>query len=204
MHLLKRNSALRGRNRAEISRSTENGKGVYTSFLFFKYIIMRKYERSVWLETVSCGFCDTAYVPKRRFVQKYCSESCRVMACRERKNGYLDDLSGVGKRNNTKDMVTNAHLSLQLNSLQSDLKADLSTLNSKANWMLIIEVVSMIKSFFDTWSLKKANERDEKQFEVLKLILAKHTKNNQSDLAIIKEFVKHLNPKHSRDIEKLF
>ena len=27
-----------------------------------------------------CEYCDTMYTPKRRFVQKYCSKSCRVMA----------------------------------------------------------------------------------------------------------------------------
>jgi len=31
-----------------------------------------------------CHYCREYFTPKRRFVQKYCSESCRVMAFRER------------------------------------------------------------------------------------------------------------------------
>ena len=32
-----------------------------------------------------CAHCGSLFIPKKRFVQKYCSESCRVMACKERK-----------------------------------------------------------------------------------------------------------------------
>lgn len=41
----------------------------------------------------SCERCGDAYFPKRRGVQKYCSQSCNVRACRER-NGY-ETLDGV-------------------------------------------------------------------------------------------------------------
>ena len=40
-----------------------------------------------------CAYCRTHFLPKKRFVQKYCSESCRVMACRARKNGQLEDVT---------------------------------------------------------------------------------------------------------------
>ena len=33
-----------------------------------------------------CNHCGVFFVPRKRFVQKYCSESCRVMACRDRKD----------------------------------------------------------------------------------------------------------------------
>lgn len=41
----------------------------------------------------NCERCGDAYFPKRRGVQKYCSQSCNVRACRER-NGY-ETLDGV-------------------------------------------------------------------------------------------------------------
>lgn len=40
-----------------------------------------------------CAYCHTHFLPKKRFVQKYCSESCRVMACRARKNGHHEDVT---------------------------------------------------------------------------------------------------------------
>lgn len=41
----------------------------------------------------NCERCGDAYFPRRRAVQKYCSQSCNVRACRER-NGY-ETLGGV-------------------------------------------------------------------------------------------------------------
>lgn len=32
----------------------------------------------------TCEFCKQSYIPRKRRVQKYCSESCRVLACRAR------------------------------------------------------------------------------------------------------------------------
>lgn len=166
---------------------------------------MRKYERSEWIENVNCNFCGTKYTPKRRFVQKYCSESCRVMACRERKNGYLiNELNGIDKPQNTKNMVTNAQVLIQLNSLKTDIKADLKTINSKTNWLLLIDVISLIKQFFDTWSLKKANERNEEQLKAFKLIIQTQLGSNKKDLLILKEMTKQLYPKMSPDLEKIF
>lgn len=166
---------------------------------------MRKYERSEWIANVNCNFCGTAYTPKRRFVQKYCCESCRVMACRERKNGYLvNELSGIDKPQDTKNMVTNAQVLIQLNSLKTDLKADLKTINSKTNWMLLIEIISLLKQFYDTWSLKKANERSDDELKALKLIVITQLGSNKKDLALLKEMTKQLHPKISPLLDKVF
>ena len=161
---------------------------------------MRKYERSEWIENVNCNFCGTKYTPKRRFVQKYCSESCRVMACRERKNGYLV-LNGI---KDTKNMITNARVLTELNNLKTDIKADLKTINSKTNWLLLIDVISLIKQFFDTWSLKKANERNEEQLKAFKLVIQTQLGSNKKDILILKEMTKQLYPKISPDLEKIF
>ncbi len=49
-----------------------------------------------------CAHCDTFFIPKKRFVQKYCSESCRVMACRARKAGKSEKpASPLGRKTNT-------------------------------------------------------------------------------------------------------
>jgi hypothetical protein len=166
---------------------------------------MRKYERSEWIENVNCNFCGTKYTPKRRFVQKYCSESCRVMACRERKNGYLvNELSGIDKPQDTKNMITNARVLTELNNLKTDIKADLKTINSKANYLLLIDIVSLIKQFFDTWALKKVSERNEDQLRALQFIIKTQVGNNKKDLMYLKEMVKQLHPKISPDLEKLF
>lgn len=165
---------------------------------------MRKYERSEWIANVNCNFCGTTYTPKRRFVQKYCSESCRVMACRERKNGYLsNELSGIDKPGNTKNMVTNARVLTELNSLKTDLKADLKTINSKANWMLLIEIASLLKQFFDTWNLKTEIERNKIDLKALKVIVVQQLGSNKKDLAFLKEMTKNLHPTISPFLDKV-
>lgn len=40
----------------------------------------------------NCAYCDGLFTPKRRWIQKYCCESCRTLACRERKNGVSGTL----------------------------------------------------------------------------------------------------------------
>lgn len=37
------------------------------------------------IEQYICNYCKNWYIPKKRLVQKYCTPSCRVRACRERK-----------------------------------------------------------------------------------------------------------------------
>ncbi len=38
-------------------------------------------------EMYQCHYCMASFTPTKRFVQKYCGESCRVLACRQRKTG---------------------------------------------------------------------------------------------------------------------
>ena len=65
-----------------------------------------------------CHFCETWFAPRRRFMQKYCSESCRVMACRNRKKG----LYGVSGGNiNDRNKTTNTALYNEVNELRSEL-----------------------------------------------------------------------------------
>lgn len=47
-----------------------------------------------------CNYCHTEYIPKRRGVQKYCSNSCRSNACRVR-NSEINKLDSI-KPTNTK------------------------------------------------------------------------------------------------------
>ena len=60
------------------------------------------FDRKTNLEMYQCQYCRGYFTPTKRFVQKYCSESCRVMACRERKKGKgnpstqkTQDISGL-------------------------------------------------------------------------------------------------------------
>ena len=67
-----------------------------------------------------CQYCGTWFVPKRRFMQKYCSESCRVMACRDRKSGLYGTMGGnVYTRNKT----TNTQLFNELDELRKELSS---------------------------------------------------------------------------------
>lgn len=55
-----------------------------------------------------CQYCETWFKPGRRFSQKYCGESCRVLACRKR---HLTPLNGVdGASLRKRDKTTNSAL----------------------------------------------------------------------------------------------
>ncbi len=45
-------------------------------------------------ELYQCRYCEAFFVPTKRFVQKYCRESCRVMDYKRRKTG-IDNIQGA-------------------------------------------------------------------------------------------------------------
>jgi uncharacterized protein (UPF0335 family) len=66
-----------------------------------------------------CMYCETWFYPKRRFMQKFCSESCRVLACRHRKK----DLFGMqGGQLKDRNKTTNSQLKMQLESLKEQIE----------------------------------------------------------------------------------
>lgn len=96
-----------------------------------------------------CQFCGTWYVPNRRFMQKFCRESCRVMACRERKKG----LYGVSGGNlNSRNKTTNTELYNQIEEMRNELseyrkesskldikaKEQLEKIKSTQNWHIFL------------------------------------------------------------------
>lgn len=73
-----------------------------------------------------CQYCGTWFMPKRRFVQKFCSESCRVMACKKRKVGLYGTVGGnLNDRNN----VTNQSLVNKIEDLRSEINEHLAVSN---------------------------------------------------------------------------
>lgn len=61
-----------------------------------------------------CQYCDTWFTPRSKFKQKFCSESCRVMACRERKHGL------AGAYSLKRESTSNADLLRQLKQIKAD------------------------------------------------------------------------------------
>ncbi|MEK6482535.1 hypothetical protein WJR50_33715 [Catalinimonas sp. 4WD22] len=53
------------------------------------YRTKRGKEKYRYVSLVSCAYCEEDFVPTRRGVHKYCSNSCRSRACKER-NGYVN------------------------------------------------------------------------------------------------------------------
>lgn len=71
-----------------------------------------------------CNYCEIWFEPKRRFMQKYCNDSCRVMASRKRHHNLFGLAGGTYRtRNNT----TNTELYTTI----SDLRAELGDLKTK-------------------------------------------------------------------------
>jgi len=52
------------------------------------YRTKRGKEKYRYVSLASCAYCEEDFVPTRRGVHKYCSNSCRSRACKERK-GYV-------------------------------------------------------------------------------------------------------------------
>lgn len=74
-----------------------------------------------------CMYCETWFYPKRRFMQKYCSESCRVLACRHRKQ----DLFGMrGGQISDREKTTNSHLYEEV----KELKRSILEMNKTTNF----------------------------------------------------------------------
>jgi hypothetical protein len=72
-----------------------------------------------------CNYCESWFKPLRRFMQKYCNDSCRVMACRKRKR----DLFGlVGGNFRDRKSTTNTDLF----EIVSSLKQEIDDLKDKA------------------------------------------------------------------------
>lgn len=96
-----------------------------------------------WIRNVNddvmheCQYCGTYFIPRRRFVQKFCSESCRVMACKKRKTGMFGTSGGtVYNRNNVTNqtLVANINeLSMAVRSLSDDLERTKRELNNQSD-----------------------------------------------------------------------
>jgi len=127
-----------------------------------------------------CHYCNIWYSPTRRFVQKYCSESCRVMACRERKGHGLVIEGGTSfsKRNTT----TNTELKnkivemmqklehqqeiykmdrdkeiktreLDFKEIRLQLKEDMQRIIVKQNWQIFLNIaIPFIAPVLSSWA----------------------------------------------------
>ena len=71
-----------------------------------------------------CRYCESWFMPKRRFMQKYCTESCRVMACRNRKKGLYGVMSG---NSSSRNKTTNT----ELYNIVDDLRAEIKDIKEK-------------------------------------------------------------------------
>jgi len=72
-----------------------------------------------------CQYCSTWFEPKTRFKQKFCSESCRTMACRERKNGLGGTLA------KKRDFTSNYVLAKRIEALEAKNEKSLKYMYDK-------------------------------------------------------------------------
>lgn len=120
-------------------------------------------------ETYYCLFCKTPFNPARRFVQKYCSESCRVMSCNARKHG----LRGTYESDKQLTKITNKALFERINATSdyaskhdefNDLryKNVMSKLDNIAKHITYIELGGIAKIIYDWWQnvQRKETERE--------------------------------------------
>lgn len=85
------------------------------------------------LEPQNCHYCDALFQPKRRWIQKFCCESCRTMACRQRNNG-IGGTRKTKRRNTSITDLNNALVSYQNQSLEQLLKLNNDLFELKLNF----------------------------------------------------------------------
>ena len=79
-----------------------------------------------------CQYCETWFLPTRRFVQKYCSESCRVSACKKRKVGMFGVAGGkVYDRSNVTNQTMVNTFQAQISELRSSYREHTARLEDK-------------------------------------------------------------------------
>lgn len=106
-----------------------------------------------------CAYCRTHFLPKKRFVQKYCSESCRVMACRARKNGQHEDNAPHLRGNHTphphtapaaqnppppkpQTLTRMDELIKHLEKREKDLQKKLDKIQTQQNYHMVISAIA--------------------------------------------------------------
>ena len=66
--------------------------------------------------TYSCAYCGKEYVPRRRKIQKYCSNTCRVKAHFQRNKGNkLNTENGLSNPSKEKEVTQNSELKGTIN-----------------------------------------------------------------------------------------
>jgi gas vesicle protein len=96
------------------------------------------------LEDKACEYCATLFTPKRRWVQRYCNESCRSLACRERKNGMGGTLADKKRSVSVTDLY---------HKLQEDIQMLQSSQNNQYEYAKIM--MEVLHSIFREVSLQK-------------------------------------------------
>lgn len=130
------------------------------------------------LEICAYENCNSYFLPTKRFAQKYCCESCRVMAYRLRK--YGDKTSLAGKY----DRATNKDLSDQIKSLKKDFDNFQTGSIVGGSAMIILQIVQLVQS----GSLKDLTKEQQAALDELKAMIAasdqfKSLKGNFGSLA---------------------
>ena len=130
-----------------------------------------------------CQYCETWFLPNRRFIQKYCCESCRVSACKKRKGGMFGVVGGqLYDRSNVTNktlvsQIQNQHK--QVDELKEQIQAlrelvrdtnyitaeKLKNIKEKGNWNLILSTIMPFLAPFIQKRISEAQNNENKGAE---------------------------------------
>lgn len=141
-----------------------------------------------------CLYCGEWYPPTKRWVQKYCTPSCTVKACRERKDGFYGVTGGtlLNKRNATTnkdlqnaliafiqkyehqqemDKIHRAHdnemRQLEFKELRHQMEIDMQKIISKQNWhMFLTVIIPFIAPLLSSWAAGLFNKAETAPLDV--------------------------------------
>ena len=130
-----------------------------------------------------CQYCETWFLPNRRFIQKYCSESCRVSACRKRKGGLFGVVGGqlYDRSNVTNQTLVNQiqnqykqvdELKEQIQGLRELVRdthqitgEKLKNIKEKGNWNLVLATIMPFVAPYVRNRISEAQNNENKNAE---------------------------------------
>lgn len=150
-----------------------------------------------------CQYCNALFETKRRFNQKFCSNSCRTMASRQRNGLGIVSYKDRDKTTNTgilnaiqnselnfekkldkithENAIKNTKLEIEIKKLQSNV--------STSNWMNGFTLLSNLITLYQTFEIKSKLNEDTSQLKVgmnmLVTEIKKEAENNEEIRAYI-------------------
>lgn len=148
-----------------------------------------------------CQYCGSWFETKRRFNQKFCSNSCKTMASRKRNEYGLTGYKNRDKTSNTTLLKSIEELNKRLDIIEKtndnglkQLATSFSKLNGKLStntWTTVFNLIANLITLWQTFEVKsKLGEENNEMKNTMKL-LANEIKKEALESQELREYIKN-------------